>query len=146
MLKQQEQLDEIWIWMFEQYVVRPLKTSDESKLLCRRHARRANRNSRGGCAPPLITRCTAFSICGARAVELSQDSRMYEVCKENRSTRVVIVECCLGDVQEGKSWAVSLIAACNMQQNSISSLRLVTFVAMGLLPAISALGATHADG
>ena len=71
---------------------------------------------------------------------------MYGGCRENTSTRLVIVECCLGDVQEGKGWAISLIAACNMQQNSISSLRLVTLVAMGLLPAISALGATHPDG
>ena len=58
----------------------------------------------------------------------------------------LLCECCLGEVQEGRSRANSLIAACHMQQNSFSSLRLVMFVAMGVLPAISALRAPHPNG
>ena len=54
--------------------------------------------------------------------------------------------CCFGDVPEGRSWAKSLLAARIMQQISIMFLRLVTFVAMGVLPEISALGATRPNG
>ena len=58
----------------------------------------------------------------------------------------LLCESCLGEVQGGRSRDNSLIAACHMQQNSIRSIRLVMFVAMGVLPAISALRALHPNG